>query len=154
MLKRYTSLFFLLLAYMVMLGHNLVPHYHHDAQLAIALQEHDEHGDHHHDHYHAGQQEDSNQHADHQGESQTDFPEQSHHDFAHNVHESQVYITSGDNADRDPLPTLDVCCLAPSLQTSDSSLAFRFDKPPSEPKTYLSPHALCSGLRAPPYLMV
>lgn len=129
MLKKRTAILFLTLAYAILLGHNMIPHHHHDS--IEELTEH--HNSDHHDH-----DTDDNllghllSHIIHSADCFT-FP--ANHNITNTFSKQQLSFVAvlPDNFSLDEFPI-------PPLP----------DKPPTEHLLYISPHALPSGLRAPP----
>ncbi len=141
MLKRYTSILFLCLANLVMLGHSVVPHHHHKAE-GVVGHDHGDHADHHVDFHH------DDDHGSDQGEeSDHELP------FSHFAHSTLAYVAGHDcGACQQVLGGTGL--LTHGLLVPDPTIQHLPDKPPTEPPIYNSPHSLCSGLRAPPSFTV
>ncbi|MDZ4844761.1 MAG: hypothetical protein SH857_04340 [Chitinophagales bacterium] len=129
MLKKYTALLFFTIAYALILGHNIIPHHHHDSNhdLAEHQQLHQEHDDNHEDGL--------------------------NHLFAHFVHSGDAF-TFTTNHNINNVFSKQLFLMAVAL--SDNFSLDRFSvlplvfSPPEKQVIYISPHSLASGLRAPP----
>lgn len=135
MLKKYTAILMLFTAYAILLGHNTIPHHHHDSDRNLT-------GQHNADH--------------HQDQDESDNDELTHL-FSHFTHSADGHTFkcthSTDNTSNKEL-------LTPVIALSDGSTIDAFllpallHKPPSEQFNYVPPNALPSGLRAPPYYFI
>ncbi|MBP6334667.1 MAG: hypothetical protein KA444_04270 [Bacteroidia bacterium] len=129
MLKRYAPIFLLTLAYAILLGHNIVPHHHHDSKHELT--------EHHHSHH---------QHGEDEGMDLSDL-------FSHFVHSSDDFMfTAGhsfSNNVSNQMLSFDFILPDEILFTAIFVPLFRH-KPPAELPIYYSPHSHSCGLRAPP----
>lgn len=129
MLKKYTAILWMTVAYAILLGHSIIPHHH----------------EHHHDvteHHH------SNHHHDDDADN-GDL----NHPFTHFTHSADCFnFTNSHNfTNTFSKQQMKFVAILP-----DNFLACKFNippllhKPPAEHHPYISPHSLSSGLRAPP----
>jgi hypothetical protein len=130
MLKKYLAILMMFTAYAILLGHNIVPHQHHD---------HDEHftEDHHTD-YHPDDD------ADDDGLN---------HLFAHFNHAADGFtFTTSNNIGNifSKLQLTFVALLPDNFLLDEFLIPTLPDKPPKEHLVYISIHSHPSGLRAPP----
>jgi hypothetical protein len=130
MLKKRAAILFLTLAYAILLGHNIIPHHHHD---------HDEHLTEHHDtdHHH-----DDN--ADNDGLN---------HLFAHFTHAADGFSFTTNHNITNTFSKLQlslVAVLPDNFALDEFLIPPLLHKPPAEHLIFISPHSLSSGLRAPP----
>lgn len=135
--KKYLSLFFLLLAYTLLVGHGLIPHHHHETTPEPVAHHHDTHhqATHHHHHHHHGDQEDSGSDRDH-----------SH--FLHSTDFLRLATHSGIRIT--PHHSFPVAVLPGSPTLLNLPVPPLLFSPPVKLLFYHSPHTHSSGLRAPP----
>lgn len=130
MRKKPISLFFLLLAYVLLVGHSIIPHHHHESAKELASH-HQSH--HHHDHDH--------------GDSEKGLS----HPLSHYLHHSDIitfaHSHSTSNTLYHQLPVLE---LPEYLSIEKFTIPTLLFSPPDKPLFYHSPHTHSSGLRAPP----
>lgn len=130
MLKKRIAILILTLAYAILLGHNIIPHHHHD---------HDEHLSEHHG-------------ADHQHDSDADNDGVMEL-FAHCTHTADGFaFTSAHNFSTmfSKLQLTFVALLLDNFAFDEFLIPPLLHKPPAEHLIYISPHSHSSGLRAPP----
>lgn len=131
MLKKYTAILLMTVAYAILLGHNVIPHHHHD----------------HHDH----DVPEHNHHDQHHGDDTN--REDLNHLFSHFTHSADGFnfTTSHNISNIFSKQQLSVVAVLP-----DNFLISKFIippllyKPPAELLIYISPHSLSLGLRGPP----
>jgi len=129
MLKKYTALLLMTVAYAILLGHSIIPHHHHDSVHELT-EHHQEH------HQHDGEEESN-------GLS---------HLFSHFVHSADGFTTTQNNFNISFLQKqLSVVAVLPNnFYLKTFAFPLLKHKPPTEQLIYISPHFLSSGLRAPP----
>ena len=138
MLKKYTAILMMTVAYAILLGHSIIPHHHHDSEHDLI--------EHHHSDY---------QHTDHNHHNDADNKDLSHL-FAHFVHSADgfIFTTSHNFTNTFCKQQLSVLAVLP-----DNFLIDKFfippllHKPPAEHFVYTSPHSHSKGLRAPPAII-
>ncbi len=135
MLKKRTAILFLTLAYAILLGHNIIPHHHHD---------HDHHATKHHDTDHHDTDHHHDDDADNDGLN---------HLFAHFTHAADgfSFLTNHNITNTFFKQQLSLVAVLPdNFSLDDFLIPPLLDKPPAEHLVYISPHSHPSGLRAPP----
>lgn len=133
MFKRYSILLLFSLAYTLVLGHSVIPHDHHKNH---STEHHHHHGNDH-------------DHKDDHSNSEKDLG----HLFSHYQHTGDFVIRY--SADLDVLKDKLVSALAVEIVAfvMEQQEPYVAQPPPYDNIFYLSPHALSSGLRAPPALI-
>lgn len=133
MSKKATALFFLTIAYAILLGHNVIPHHHHVSE--HELSEHHQ----------------SNHHHDNKDGDNDD--NDINHLLSHFIHAADGFIlTKNQNSNHVYFPLI---AILPAYFPINSIFI-----PPIKPKPnainvfYLSPHSTPSGLRAPPAFII
>ncbi|OFY86880.1 MAG: hypothetical protein A3F72_00535 [Bacteroidetes bacterium RIFCSPLOWO2_12_FULL_35_15] len=129
MLRKRIALFLLTVAYAILLGHNNVPHHHHDTDHDLTAHHHNDHHD----------------NSDH---SSKDFD----HLYSHFIH-SDIFITANNDNKINIFSKqlfLKVAVSPTDFFLCDYTIQFLLHKLPEKTFIYISPHSLSSGLRAPP----
>jgi hypothetical protein len=143
MLKKIVSILMLYSAFALSLGHNLIPHHHHDFEHSEVAHHHSN-GDHHHH--------DTDNTYDSENES-----EDWRHLFSgiQHVTDGLTFLTSHGSMDDVPKETerLNVREVA-EVVFGNIVVEVRQNAPPDIFTTYHSNHLLSSGLRAPPVVIV
>lgn len=130
MLKKYTAILMMTVAYAILLGHSIIPHHHHD---------HDHEVTEHHQ---------TNHHHDNDTDSE-DF----NHLFSHFTHlAGGFHFTTSHNFTNtfSKQQLSDVAVLPDNFAITKFFIPPLLHEPPAEQLIYISPHSLSSGLRAPP----
>lgn len=129
MLKKKTALLFLTLAYAILLGHNIIPHHHHDNPKKLS----ENHETDHHDHD-----------TDNDGLS---------HLLSHLIHSAAGYTFPATHNITNTFFKQQfsfVAVLPDNYSLDEFLIPPLLHKPPAEHLIYISPHSHPSGLRAPP----
>lgn len=130
MLKKYTAIFFLTVAYSFLLGHNIIPHHHVD-----------------HDHNSITEHHQTNHHHSGDGDSEDLI-----HFFSHFIHSTDALTTTAihniSNNFSKQQPSL-YAVLPDNFSLSEIQIPLLLYNPHLE-HLYLLAHSLGSGLRAPP----
>ncbi|HKR05162.1 MAG TPA: hypothetical protein VJY62_11065 [Bacteroidia bacterium] len=139
MLKKYTALLFLFIAYAILLGHSIIPHHHHDNHHDLA--EHHASNHHHTSSHHAGD-----------GDS-----EDLSHLFSHFVHPADGFTITTNQSISNTFSkqlVLLVAILPADFLLTPCDIPPLFDRPPSEHLNYSFSNTCTFGLRAPPAFIV
>lgn len=132
MMKKNTVVLFLILAYAILLGHNIIPHHHYHA-------DHDLTEHHHTDH-----------HDDSDGDEDSD---DFNHLFSHFIHSADGFTIANNHKRTNTFAKqwiLIVAVLPNNFSFGSYTIPPLLDKPPARHLSYISPHSLSSDLRAPP----
>jgi len=130
MLKKYIAIFIITIACANLLGHNIIPHHHHETDNELA------------EHY-------ATNHHHNGEESSNDL---SHH-LSHFVHPFDDFTPPNNHNIRHTFfrQTLSMIAVLPDhFSFENFFIPLLLHKPPTEHFTYIQPHSLSSGLRAPP----
>ena len=130
MLKKYTAILMMTVAYAILLGHSIIPHHHHD-----------------HDHDVT-----EHQHTDHHQDNNTDS-EDLNHLFSHFTHSADgFHFTTSHNLTNTFCKQQHsvVAVLPDNFHIDKFLIPPLLHKPPAEHLIYISPHSHSKGLRAPP----
>ena len=130
MLKKYTAILMMTIAYAILLGHSIIPHHHHDSKHDLI------------DH----------QYTDHDHHNDADSEDLSHL-FAHFAHSADgfIFTTAHSITNTFCKQQLSGAALLPDNFHIDKFLIPPLlHKPPAEHLIYISPHSHSKGLRAPP----
>jgi hypothetical protein len=130
MLKKRATILFLTLAYAILLGHNIIPHHHHDTE--HDLTEHHQ--------------------TSHNHDSEKDSEDLSHI-LSHFIHSSDGFTFTVNHNISNTLSQqlfLLFAVLPDNFSVDEFIIPPLLHKPPAEHFIYISPHSLSSGLRAPP----
>lgn len=130
MLKKKTAILFISLAYAILLGHNIIPHHHHDPKEYFTVHQDT---DHHHD---VDSDDDGLNHLFfHFTHSVEDFSFTSSHNITNTFSKQQLSF---------------ITLLHDDLVLDNFVCRAVLDKPPADHLIYISPISHPSGLRAPP----
>lgn len=133
--KRYTAILFLFVAYAILLGHNLIPHHHHD---------HDSTAKHH-------------SHGHHDNGNDENKSDDLNHILTHFMHSAEgfSFLISHNIPNtllKQHIPL--VAVLPYNFSIDELQVPHLRDKPPAVYLVYISPHFHPSGLRAPPATII
>lgn len=130
MLKKHTAILLMFTAYTILLGHNIIPHHHHNTDHDLT--------EHHQTSHNHDSEEDS--------ENLSDI-------LSHFIHSSDGFTFTGSHNISNTISKqlLSFVAVLPCNFFLDEFLIPPLlHKPPAEHFIYISPHSLSSGLRAPP----
>ncbi len=130
MLKKYTAILMMFTAYAILLGHNIIPHHHHD---------HDEHL--------------TGQHNTHHNHDDGEDNDGLNHMFSHFTHAADGFSFTPNHNISNTFSKLQlslVAVLPDNFALSNFDIPPLLGSPPAEHLIYISPHSHSSGLRAPP----
>ena len=116
-------------AYTILLGHNIIPHHHHDNRHDLTEHHHENHN-----------------HDDEDGENLSDL-------FSHFIHSADGFTLAHTNSINNTFSKqvfIAVAALPFDFYSDEFLIPPLLHKPPAERFIYVSSHSLSSGLRAPP----